>query len=117
MRDILRKKANGTFFWVALVVQELSHDDVESWHILQIVEEVLLGLEGIYDCMLDDIKRYKRDLELCRRILSIVMVAYRPFYLVEIGALSGLPEQITKSAESLERIVAKCRSFLTVRDN
>ncbi|KAK4194662.1 hypothetical protein QBC40DRAFT_353104 [Triangularia verruculosa] len=40
VRDILHQKANGTFLWVALVIQELSKDDVESWHALQIVEEL-----------------------------------------------------------------------------
>ena len=44
VRDILRNKVNGTFLWVALVVQELSEEDVESWHVLQIVEEVPPGL-------------------------------------------------------------------------
>ncbi|KAK0703385.1 hypothetical protein B0T26DRAFT_658964 [Lasiosphaeria miniovina] len=117
VRDILRNKANGTFLWVALVLQELSKEDVESWHVLQIVEEVPPGLQGMYDRMLNEIRRHKRDSELCRRILSTVTVAYRPLHLAEIGALSGLPEQITKSIESVRRIVAKCGSFLTVRDN
>ncbi|GAB1312028.1 Beta transducin-like protein HET-E2C [Madurella fahalii] len=117
VRDILRDKANGTFLWVALVVQELSEEDVESWHVLQIVEEVPPGLDGMYDRMLNEIKRHGRDSEHCRRILSTVTVAYRPLHLTEIGALSRLPEQITKSTENVKIIVAKCGSFLTVRDN
>jgi hypothetical protein len=38
--SILHKKANGTFLWVALVVQELDKEEVESWHVLQVVEEL-----------------------------------------------------------------------------
>ncbi|KAK0734728.1 heterokaryon incompatibility protein [Lasiosphaeria miniovina] len=117
VRDILRSKADGTFLWVALVVQELGGEDIESWHVLQIVEEVPLGLDGMYDRMLNEVKRHKRDSELCRRILSTVTAAYRPLHLAEIGVLSGLPEHITKSTENVKRIVAKCGSFLTVRDN
>jgi hypothetical protein len=117
VRDILREKANGTFLWVALVVQELSKEDVESWHVLQIVEEVPPSLYGMYDRMLNEIKRHQRDSELCRRILSTATIAYRPLHLAEIGALSGLPEQITKSTENVKRTVARCGSFLAVRDN
>nr|AAL37301.1 beta transducin-like protein HET-D2Y [Podospora anserina] len=117
VRDILHNKANDTFLWVALVVQELSMDGVESWHVLQIVEEVPPGLDGMYKRMLDEIERNKRDSEFCWRILSVVTVAYRPLYLDEIGGLSGLPEQIVRSTENIQKIVAKCGSFLTVRDN
>ncbi|KAK4656868.1 HNWD NOD-like receptor pc15 [Podospora pseudocomata] len=117
VRDILHNKANGTFLWVALVVQELSMDGVESWHVLQIVEEVPPGLDGMYKRMLDEIRRNKRDSEFCWRILSVVTVAYRPLHLDEIGGLSGLPEQIVRSTENIQKIVAKCGSFLTVRDN
>lgn len=117
VRDILRNKADGTFLWVALVVQELSKGEVESWHVLQIVEEAPPGLDGMYDRMLNEVKRHGRDSEHCRRILSTATAAYRPLHMAEIGALSGLPEQITKSTENVERIVSKCGSFLTVRDN
>jgi hypothetical protein len=117
VRDILRSKANGTFLWVALVVQELSKDEVESWHVLQIVKEVPSGLDGMYGRMLNEIKRHERDSEFCRRILSVVTVVYRPLHLAEIGGLSGLPEQIAKSTGNVLKIVAKCGSFLTVRDD
>ncbi|KAK4232875.1 NACHT domain-containing protein [Achaetomium macrosporum] len=117
VRDILHKKANGTFLWVALVVQELNKEEVESWHILQIVEELPPDLDGMYDRMLNDIKRRERDSEFCRRILSTATVAYRPLHLAEIGGLSGLPEQVLKSMENVRRVVAKCGSFLTIRDD
>ncbi|KAK4458981.1 HET-R [Cladorrhinum samala] len=117
VRDILHQKANGTFLWVALVIQELSQDDVESWHALQIVNEVPPGLDKMYDRMLDQISRHKRDSEFCRRILSAATAAYRPLYLDEIGGLSGLPEQILRSTENVKKIVTKCGSFLTIREN
>nr|ADA68836.1 HET-R [Podospora anserina] len=117
VRDILHQKANGTFLWVALVIQELSEDDVESWHALQIVEEVPSGLDRMYDRMLNEISRYKRDSEFCRRILLVATVAYRPLNLDEIGSLSELPEQIVGSTENIRKVVAKCGSFLTIRED
>ena len=42
VRDKLRHKANGTFLWVALVVQEL--EKPESWDPLQVAEEAPPGL-------------------------------------------------------------------------
>ncbi|KAK3360107.1 HET-R [Lasiosphaeria hispida] len=117
VRDILRQKADGTILWASLVLQELSKDEVESWHVLPIVKDVPRGLDGMYERMLTEIDRYRWDADLCRQILSAATVAYRPLHLAEIGALSGLPEQITKSTENVRKIVAKCRSFLTVRDD
>ncbi|KAK3350317.1 WD40-repeat-containing domain protein [Lasiosphaeria hispida] len=117
VRDVLRNKANGTFLWVALVIQELSNDEVESWHVLQIVKKLPPGLNGMYDHMLNKIKEHSLDSEFCERILSLATVAYRPLHLAEIGGLSGLPEQITKSRKNVQKIVAKCGSFLTVRDD
>ena len=75
------------------------------------------GLDGVYDRILNKVKRYERDSDLYRRILETATVTYRPLHLAEISALAGLPEQITKSTENVKKIVAKYGSFLTVRDN
>ncbi|KAL2169155.1 hypothetical protein VTG60DRAFT_6395 [Thermothelomyces hinnuleus] len=90
VRDILHKKANGTFLWVALVVQELSKEEVASWHVPYIVEELPSDLNGMYKRMLDNIGR---------------------------RGLSGLPEEILKPTENVKSIVAKCGSFLTIQDD
>ncbi|KAK0731983.1 HET-R [Lasiosphaeris hirsuta] len=117
VRDILRQKADGTILWASLVLQELSRDEVESWHILPIADDVPRGLNCMYERMLKDIDRYRWDSGFCRRILSTATVAYRPLRLTEIGHLSGLPEQILESTENVRKIVAKCGSFLTVQDD
>ena len=116
VRDILRRKANGTFLWVSLVVQEL--EGPESWDPLQVVEEAPLGLHQLYDRMLNQIQRLKeRNLEICLLLLSIACVAYRPLYLAEIGTLCGLSGQVSILARNVRIIVAMCGSFLTVRDD
>lgn len=116
VRDILRQKADGTILWASLVLQELSRDDVESWHVLPIVQEAPNGLDALYESMLHEIERYRWDADLCRWILATVIVTYRPLHLVEIGKLSGLPEHIATSTANVRKVVTKCRSFLTIRD-
>ena len=115
VRDILRQKANGTFLWVAIVAQELQITN--SWDILRVVEEVPTGLEELYDRMMSQIQQLKRkDPEFCRLVLSTVVLTYRPLRLAELGALSGLPNEITGSMDSMRAIVALCGSFLTIQD-
>jgi hypothetical protein len=65
------------------------------------VEEVPPGLHRMYGHILDKIKRHQGDSEVCRCILSVVTGAHRLLHLAEVGGLSGLPEQITKSTESV----------------
>ncbi|KAH0553451.1 hypothetical protein GP486_006481, partial [Trichoglossum hirsutum] len=115
VRDILHRKANGTFLWVALVIQEL--EKPESWDPLRVVEDVPTGLYQLYDRMVNQIQHLtKRNSEVCRLILSIATVAYRPLYLAEMGSLCGLPGQISALTENVRKIVSMCGSFLTIRD-
>ncbi|KAF2192930.1 HET-domain-containing protein [Zopfia rhizophila CBS 207.26] len=116
VRDILRRKANSTFLWVALVVQEL--EEPESWDPLQVVEEAPPGLHQLYDRMMNQIQQLKeRNSDICRLLLSTASVAYRPLYLAEMGSLCGLSGQVSVLTRNLRTIVAMCGSFLTVRDN
>ena len=116
VRDILRRKADGTFLWVALIVQEL--EKPESWDPLQVVEEAPSGLNQLYNRMVDQIKRLtKRNSEICCRLLSIVSAAYRPLSLTEMGSLCGLSGDVSTLTRNARTIVAMCGSFLTIRDN
>jgi hypothetical protein len=45
VRQILEKKAEGTFLWVALVVQELK--DVDRWDVRPGVDDVPTGLDDL----------------------------------------------------------------------
>jgi hypothetical protein len=116
VRDILRQKANGTFLWVALVVQELERP--ESWDPLQVAEEAPPGLYQLYDRMVNRIQQLtKRNSEICRLLLSTATVAYRPLHLPEMGSLCGLSGQTSVLARNVRKIVAMCGSFLTIRDD
>ncbi|KAJ4290293.1 hypothetical protein N0V90_010509 [Kalmusia sp. IMI 367209] len=116
LRDTLRQKANGTFLWVALVVQEL--EKPETWDPLKVVEEAPTGLYELYDRMVNQIRQLsKRNSEICLLLLSIVSVAYRPLHLAEIGSLCGLSGQTTVMTGVSRKIVAMCGSFITIRDD
>lgn len=115
VRDILRRKANGTFLWVALVVQEL--EEPESWDPLQVVKDAPLGLHELYNRMMNQIQQLKqRNSKICRILLATTCVAYRPLHLAEIGSLCGLSGQISVLTRNLRTIASMCGSFLTVRD-
>jgi hypothetical protein len=115
VRDELRRKANGTFLWVALMMQEL--EKPESWDPLAVVEEAPAGLPELYDRMMDQIQRLlPRNANICRSLLCTAAIAYRPLYLAEVGSLRRLPGQATVLAETVRKIVPMCGSFLTIRD-
>jgi hypothetical protein len=113
IRDILQQKFNGTFLWVALVVQELKK--AEHWEMLDVINEVPSRLEELYCQMIGQIQLLGwRKPELCRGVLSIVTAAYRPLHLAELSALSSLPPDISSDITTIVNI---CGSFLTIRDN
>lgn len=110
----LLTKADDTFLWVALVIQELLEVEDKS-EILAVLEDYPAGLDQIYERMLKQISELKRKgPEMCRRIISTAVFAYRPLHLHELHALSRLGEYNLK-AHDVERTVRLCRSFLTVR--
>jgi hypothetical protein len=116
VRGQIHAKANGTFLWAALVLKEL--EPVESWDILDVLREMPPDLEPLYDRMLRQVQQLQRkDPEFCRLVLSTMTLAYRPLHLLELGALSGLPEQISNNLNKIMTVVNKCGSFLTIREH
>jgi hypothetical protein len=116
VRGQIYAKANGTFLWAALVLKEL--EPVESWDVLDVLQDMPPELEPLYDRMLCQVEQLQRkDPEFCRLVLSTITLAYRPLHLLEVGALSNLPRQISSNLEKVAKVVNKCGSFLTVREN
>lgn len=110
VRDELQRKANGTFLWVALVMQELEKHD--CFDPLAVMEAAPAGLEQLYNRILAQIQQNASSAKICQALLCAVTVAYRPLYLVEAGSLCTL----RGPTEIYRRIIAACGSFLTVRD-
>jgi hypothetical protein len=115
VREKMQQKANGTFLWVSLVVKELK--DVMSWEVLQVLEEIPMELKDVYRRMMKQIRQLQRQYpELCRQILSTVILAYRPLHLRELYVLSGLPMQTQNEEQMTIQIVKMCGSFLKIRE-
>jgi hypothetical protein len=115
VRQVLQDKAEGTFLWVALVIQEL--EKVDSWRVRQVVDNAPQGLDDLYARMIDQMEQLgSTDTEYCRLVLSAATLAYRPLQLDELGAVSGLPDMISNNIKNIRKIVAKSGSFLTVRE-
>ena len=66
--------------------------------------------------MIDQISN-SEDVELCKRILAVMSIVYRPISFDELGSLVELPNGLSDDSESLSEIIAICGSFLTVRDD
>ncbi|KAL3482603.1 WD40-repeat-containing domain protein [Aspergillus germanicus] len=116
VKDQLLQKSDGTFLWVALVVEEL-HKCRRLTAMVELLERTPQGLIPLYDRMLQHIQLLEDlDRESCILILSIVVLGYRPLRLQELCHLAGLHNQ-QYGPEDLENIVGMCGSFLTIRDD
>jgi hypothetical protein len=116
VREKMRRKANGTFLWVSLVIKDLK--DAMSWEVLQILDEAPVELKDVYRRMMGQIKEQRRQRsELCREVLSIIITAYRPLHLQELHVLSGSHAPAQDVNQATARIVKMCGSFLTIRDD
>jgi hypothetical protein len=115
IRQVLRQKADGTFLWVALVVREL--EQAKPWAVRRVVDNVPKGLDELYGLMIKQLEQLQEgDWEYCQLVLSAATLAYRPLRLPELGAVSGLPDEVSGEAEWMRQIVTMSGSFLTVRD-
>ncbi|KAK3934300.1 putative vegetative incompatibility protein [Diplogelasinospora grovesii] len=109
----LSSNANGTFLWVALVCQELA--DISGWEAEELVMAFPPGLDALYRRMLDQICK-SRNAKLCKSILAVVSLVYRPITLDELPSLVDMPSQSSGNFKALVEIVGLCGSFLTLRE-
>ncbi|KAK4232906.1 NACHT domain-containing protein [Achaetomium macrosporum] len=112
----LSTNAHGTFLWVALVCQELA--TIPGWKTQKKLAAFPPGLDALYRRMMDQICNFEdtEDTTLCKRILAIVSVVYRPITLDELTALVDTLEGVSGNYEVLAEIVGLCGSFLTLRE-
>ncbi|KAH6975630.1 NACHT domain-containing protein [Ilyonectria destructans] len=115
-RDVVEQhlvsNANDTFLWVALVCQELADPKVRKRHMRDKLESYPPGLDPLYKRMMKYIFD-SNDADLCKEILAIASVIYRPITLEELKALESLEDF---DQDDLEEIIGCCGSFLTLRE-
>jgi hypothetical protein len=109
----LTSNANNTFLWVALVCQNLK--SIPRWKTLAKLDAFPPGLSSLYERMLEQLYR-SEEANLCKQILALTAVLYRPITLEELTSLVEMLEDTSDDLESLREIVGLCGSFLTVRE-
>jgi hypothetical protein len=113
----LLSNANDTFLWVALVCQDLAK--ISRRNIFSKLTAFPSDLDTLYRQMMDQICG-SEDAELCKRILAVVSVVYRPVTLDELTAFVDMPDvdmpDGVSDDESLAEIIGLCGSFLTLRE-
>ncbi|RKK57406.1 Vegetative incompatibility protein HET-E-1 [Fusarium oxysporum] len=113
VEDYLTSNADGTFLWVALVCQALADPKVRKRHTLNTLKSFPPGLDSLYDRMIGHIGDSK-DADLCKEVLAIASVVYRPITLDELKVLIESLEDLDQ--DDLEEIIRSCGSFLTLRE-
>ncbi|KAF4876807.1 Vegetative incompatibility protein HET-E-1 [Colletotrichum siamense] len=115
VRRHLRLNANNTFLWVALVCQELAKENVRNRHTLARLNTFPSGLRPLYKRMVDQIEE-SLDASLCKQVLRLMLVAYRPLALTEMLHLLDFPKDTPAEPDTLQEIISLCGSLLTVRE-
>lgn len=114
VRFHLLSNALGTFLWVALVCEELKKGKARNAY--KLVNAFPTGLNPLYERMMEHIQNLEaEDSELCKRILAVVAIAYRPIALEELPALVEIPDYVLKKDQHLVALIADCGSFLSLR--
>ncbi|KAH7114689.1 NACHT domain-containing protein [Dactylonectria macrodidyma] len=111
----LSSNANDTFLWVALVCQELADPKVRKRHTLAKLKSFPQGLDSLYNRMMEQVRDLD-DADLCKQVLAIASVVYRPVSLKELTFLAGSLEDFDDDLDTLEEIIGSCGSLLTLRE-
>ncbi|PVH69914.1 HET-domain-containing protein [Cadophora sp. DSE1049] len=109
----LISNSNDTFLWVALVCANLKN--VPSWKTLAKLTEFPPGLDLLYQRMLSHICN-SDDVDLCKHILAITSIVYRPITLTELTSFVKTLENMADDHVSLVIIIGLCGSFLALRE-
>jgi hypothetical protein len=109
----LTSNADGTFLWVALVCQDLQV--TARRNVLKKLDTFPPGLNALYERMMCQII-VSDDAELCKQVLALIALVYRPIMLEELLALAEPLEDIADETEVRE-IIGLCGSFLSLRED
>jgi hypothetical protein len=110
----LSAHANGTFLWVALVCQDL--EKIPKLAIPARLRDFPPGLDALYERMMERI-RNSDCTDLCNRVLASIAIVYRPITLTELTTFIDEYDGVPDDVESLQEIIGRCGSFLTVRED
>ncbi|PSR81436.1 heterokaryon incompatibility protein-domain-containing protein [Coniella lustricola] len=113
--QFLSENSGGTFLWVALVCQELAPPKIKPRHVQDKLQMLYPGLNRLYEEMLNK-AHASEDSDICRQILVVVSLSFRPLTLSELASLIELPDTIKENdLDTLQEMIRNCGSFLTIR--
>jgi hypothetical protein len=106
----LTLRAEATFLWVSLVCKAL--ESIPAEKALARVSDTPEGLVPFYQQAFQQLNG-SREHEACKHILKVLMLAYRPLHVSELGGLTNN----TDGEEAVRRLVNQCSSFVLSRKN
>lgn len=115
--NTLKSKANGTFLWVALVVEQLR--ETKHRNVKKVLEEMPEGLENLYSLILQRLFK-QEEKDAYQILLSIITAAERPLHLEELQIFMSSQwksDEIIDDLRDIREIVEDCRSFLSIQNN
>ncbi|KAL4940491.1 hypothetical protein BDV06DRAFT_224064 [Aspergillus oleicola] len=109
----LKRKAESTFLWVALVAQRLLR--CPRMNIRKELDKLPSGLVPLYDHSLAQIEGYTDfgDGDLLRGALRVAILAFRPLGIEELILMT---ERADISSDDIPELVDLCSCFLMLRD-
>jgi hypothetical protein len=108
----LRRKADGTFLWVALVFKQIEETNCGADVVLEFVRKMPPGLDEMYDQMMRQIIKRNDDYsQHCKRVLLTVVNTYRPLWLSELVTLAALPKL------AAHRNIVRLCGLLSIRED
>ncbi|KAK3897542.1 hypothetical protein C8A05DRAFT_38902 [Staphylotrichum tortipilum] len=107
-------KAQGSFLWVSLAIDQLEN----KWHTPEAIREALEdlpeGMEGFYDRMMTTIGSQTATRALACRILTWAICSFRPLNLAELEI--ALAHEFPRLVNLEGTIAQACASFVVVRN-
>ncbi len=118
VEDSLRRKAEGTFLWVALACRELFKPSVLSVNTEEMLSQLPAGITPLYTRIMDQVLASgdERSTVYIKAILQAMIAAFRPLLLPELAVAAGLPKQYHHNIHVLGEYVEQCGSMVTVRE-
>ncbi|KIM97029.1 hypothetical protein OIDMADRAFT_105875 [Oidiodendron maius Zn] len=106
----LTEKAEDTYLWVSLVCKRL--ENVHRDEALTVIQDLPPGLHPLYNWVLNRLSEGELAVvKGCIRLLKVMMLAYRPLNIEEVGSVIGLSDEWV----SFKALVNRCASFIQMR--
>ena len=103
VEETLRRKAEGTFLWVALAYQQLKKPHVKSFTTVEYLDELPSGISDIYQRILKEVVSIPdaKSVACIKEMLRSIVVALRPLSLSELAVAADIPRDIRNDRERL----------------